>query len=86
MTVIVKIVKFILLLHLVQGKTTLGIELIKRIDYSTLILVPSITIREQWVERICEAFLVKQENRDQYLSQEFKKTKINYCREHISTT
>lgn len=59
-----------------SGKTTLGIELIKRIDYSALILVPSITIREQWVERICEAFLVKQENRDQYLSQDLKKPKL----------
>lgn len=54
----------------------MGIELIKRIDYSALILVPSITIREQWVERICEAFLVKQENRDQYLSQDLKKPKL----------
>ena len=34
-----------------SGKTTLGIELIKRIDYSALILVPSITIREQWVKK-----------------------------------
>lgn len=59
-----------------SGKTTLGIELIKRIDYSALILVPSITIREQWVERICEAFLIKQENRDQYLSQDLKKPKL----------
>ena len=54
----------------------MGIELIKRIDYSALILVPSITIREQWIERICEAFLVKQENRDQYLSQDLKKPKL----------
>lgn len=59
-----------------SGKTTLGIELIKRIDHSALILAPSITIREQWVERICEAFLVKQENRDQYLSQDLKKPKL----------
>ena len=30
-----------------SGKTTLGIELIKRLNANTLILAPSITIREQ---------------------------------------
>lgn len=69
-----------------SGKTTLGIELIKRIDYSALILVPSITIREQWVERICEAFLVKQKIANQTSFSRFKKTKINYCRDISGTT
>ena len=59
-----------------SGKTTLGIELIKRIDHPTLILAPSITIREQWVDRICEDFLVKPEYRDQYLSQDLKKPRL----------
>ncbi|MDE6475751.1 MAG: DEAD/DEAH box helicase family protein [Erysipelotrichaceae bacterium] len=67
-------------LHIVaapgSGKTTLGIELIRRINQPTLILAPSITIREQWVERICEAFLVNQEDHDQYLSQDLKKPKL----------
>ena len=40
-----------------SGKTTLGIELIRRMNGNALILAPSITIREQWVARIREAFL-----------------------------
>ena len=31
-----------------SGKTTLGIELIRRMNGKALILAPSITIREQW--------------------------------------
>ena len=59
-----------------SGKTTLGIELIKRINYVSLILVPSITIREQWIERIKEAFLNHQETADQYISQDLKNPKL----------
>ena len=40
-----------------SGKTTLGIELIRRMNGKALILAPSITIREQWIARIEEAFL-----------------------------
>ena len=35
-----------------SGKTTLGIELIRRMNGKALILAPSITIREQWIARI----------------------------------
>ena len=40
-----------------SGKTTLGTELIRRMNGKALILAPSITIREQWIARIKEAFL-----------------------------
>lgn len=40
-----------------SGKTTLGIELIRRIGSPCLILSPSITIRDQWISRIENAFL-----------------------------
>ena len=43
-------------LHIVaapgSGKTTLGIELIRRLGAPCLILSPSITIRQQWLQRI----------------------------------
>lgn len=39
------------------GKTTLGIEVISRIDRPTLILAPTNTIKNQWKDRICSAFL-----------------------------
>ena len=39
-----------------SGKTTLGIELIRRLGAPCLILSPSITIRQQWLERITDSF------------------------------
>lgn len=39
------------------GKTTLGIELIRRQNTPALILSPSINIRNQWLERIRSAYL-----------------------------
>lgn len=39
------------------GKTTLGIEVISRINRPTLILAPTNTIKNQWKDRICSAFL-----------------------------
>ena len=39
------------------GKTTLGIEVVGRLNKPTLILAPTITIRNQWRQRIIDAFL-----------------------------
>ena len=39
------------------GKTTLGIEVIARLQRPTLILCPTNTIKNQWRERICTSFL-----------------------------
>lgn len=58
-----------------SGKTTLGIELIGRLNEPTLVLVPSITIREQWISRIEEAFLCDDCRTDEYLSQNLKNPK-----------
>lgn len=43
------------------GKTTLGIEVIARLQRPTLILCPTNTIRHQWRERICSSFLQKKD-------------------------
>lgn len=58
-----------------SGKTTLGIELIRRLNEKALVLIPSITIREQWVARIAEAFLCEGMDPDDYLSQSLKEPK-----------
>ena len=58
-----------------SGKTTLGIELIRRMGGKALILAPSITIREQWVARIEEAFLRDGVQGEEYLSQNLKQPK-----------
>ena len=48
-------------LHIVAapgaGKTTLGIEVISRINRPTMVLCPTNTIKNQWKERICSSFL-----------------------------
>lgn len=66
-------------LHLVaapgSGKTTLGIEFISRFGQNTLILVPTITIREQWVERIKSAFLPEGADWQSLISQNLKDPK-----------
>ena len=55
-----------------SGKTTLGIELIARMRECALVLAPSITIREQWKDRIVEGFLIEGLNPDDYISQDLK--------------
>ncbi|MDJ0849963.1 MAG: DEAD/DEAH box helicase family protein [Myxococcota bacterium] len=38
------------------GKTILGLEVIRRLDRPALVVTPTLTIRNQWVERFCELF------------------------------
>lgn len=67
-------------IHLVaapgSGKTTLGIEFIQRFGNPTLVLVPTVTIRQQWVDRIKRAFLSDDNLVEQLISQDLKKPKV----------
>ncbi len=67
-------------IHLVaapgSGKTTLGIEFIQRFGNPTLILVPTVTIRQQWVDRIKQAFLSDDNLAEQFISQDLKRPKM----------
>lgn len=67
-------------IHLVaapgSGKTTLGIEFIRRFGNPTLVLVPTVTIRQQWVDRIKRAFLSDDNLVEQLISQDLKKPKV----------
>lgn len=58
-----------------SGKTTLGIELIRRMNENVLILAPSVTIREQWVARIKEGFLLDGVDGESLISQSLKEPK-----------
>ena len=40
-----------------SGKTILGLEIAIRLNKPTLILAPTIAIRNQWIQRFCEMFL-----------------------------
>ena len=55
-----------------SGKTTLGIELIRRLGAPCLVLSPSITIRQQWLERISTGFLLPGNAADDLLSNDLR--------------
>ena len=58
-----------------SGKTTIGIELMARFDKPALVLVPTVTIREQWVDRISQAFLEDENQVTSLVSQNLKDMK-----------
>jgi superfamily II DNA or RNA helicase len=63
-------------LHLVaapgSGKTVLGLEVVRRIDQPTLVLAPTITIRDQWVDRLLDCFLPAGGPRPSWVSTDLK--------------
>jgi hypothetical protein len=63
-------------LHLVaapgSGKTVIGLEVIRRINQPTLVLAPTITIRDQWVDRLVDLFLPPGNSKPAWVSTELK--------------
>jgi len=63
-------------LHLVaapgSGKTVLGLEVIKRVNQPTLVLAPTITIRDQWVDRLVDLFLPPRSGKPTWVSTELR--------------
>ena len=55
-----------------SGKTVFGLEVIRRLDSPTLVLAPTITIRDQWVDRLLEHFLGSAE-RPEWVSTDLRK-------------
>lgn len=58
-----------------SGKTVLGLEVMIRLNKPTLILAPTIAIRNQWVERFCELFL-QIDQRPEWISTSIKDPKL----------
>lgn len=58
-----------------SGKTILGLEVMLRLKKPTLILAPTITIKNQWIERFCKLFLDTDIVPD-WISSEIKNPKI----------
>jgi superfamily II DNA or RNA helicase len=56
-----------------SGKTVLGLEIIRRIDQPTLVLAPTITIRDQWVDRLVGLFLPAGRARPSWISTDLRK-------------
>ena len=63
-------------LHLVaapgSGKTVIGLEVIRRINQPTLVLAPTITIRDQWVDRLVDLFLPSGNGKPAWVSTELR--------------
>jgi superfamily II DNA or RNA helicase len=55
-----------------SGKTVLGLEAIRRIDQPALVLAPTITIRDQWVDRLVDCFLPRREPRPSWVSTDLR--------------
>ena len=51
-----------------SGKTTVGLEILLRLGKPALILAPSITIREQWIDRFVTSFLPENGSPDRWIS------------------
>jgi superfamily II DNA or RNA helicase len=63
-------------LHIVappgSGKTVLGLEVVVRLNKPALILVPTLAIRNQWINRFCDLFLATPE-RPEWISRDIRK-------------
>jgi hypothetical protein len=53
-----------------SGKTVLGLEVVYRINKPTLILAPTLAIRDQWVQRLVELFLPKKAKTPTWVSRD----------------
>ena len=61
-------------LHIVaapgSGKTVLGLEVVYRINKPTLILAPTLAIRDQWIQRLVKLFLPKNSQTPEWVSRD----------------
>ena len=53
-----------------SGKTVLGIEVVRRMNGPTLVLTPTLAIRDQWVHRHVELFLPKGSKQPEWVSRD----------------
>ncbi|MGP4041799.1 DEAD/DEAH box helicase family protein [Gracilibacillus sp. D59] len=63
-------------LHLIappgSGKTVLGLEVMRRLNKATLIVAPTLAIRNQWADRFTSLFL-QQKDRPEWISTDIRK-------------
>ena len=55
-----------------SGKTTFGLEVVRRINKRTLVLAPTITIRDQWAERLTAQFLPAESSQPDWVSTDIR--------------
>ncbi|UZR98105.1 DEAD/DEAH box helicase family protein [Chondrinema litorale] len=66
-------------LHIVappgSGKTVLGLEVMLRINKPSLVLAPTVAIRNQWIQRFCDLFL-QVDRKPDWISRDIKNPKF----------
>ncbi|MBP7052994.1 MAG: DEAD/DEAH box helicase family protein [Phycisphaerae bacterium] len=55
-----------------SGKTVLGLEVMRRLNRPTLILAPTVAIRDQWVDRFVGLFLPDSQNTPDWISKDIR--------------
>lgn len=55
-----------------SGKTVLGLEVMLRLNKPTLILAPTLAIKNQWIQRFCELFIQNRQEPD-WISRDIRK-------------
>jgi superfamily II DNA or RNA helicase len=55
-----------------SGKTVLGLEVIRRLNQPTLVLAPTLTIRDQWLDRLTDGFLPPSEDKSRWTSKDLR--------------
>lgn len=72
-----------------SGKTILGLEVLRRIDQPTLVLAPTLAIRDQWVDRFLSWFLPEGFGRPSWISTDLRRpgrlTVVTYQALHMAT-
>ena len=59
-----------------SGKTVLGLEVLRRLNQPALILSPTLTIRDQWIDRLVHLFLPDQKRNPSWISTNIKKPRF----------
>ncbi|MGY5852892.1 MAG: DEAD/DEAH box helicase family protein, partial [Candidatus Thorarchaeota archaeon] len=59
-----------------SGKTLLGLEVVRRLNNPTLILAPTLAIRDQWINRLIRFFLPKSEGTPDWISRDIRNPKF----------
>lgn len=59
-----------------SGKTVLGLEVVRRLNKPTLILSPTLTIRNQWLDRLLELFMPEGASVPEWISMDIRNPKF----------
>ncbi len=58
-----------------SGKTILGLEVMRKLDKPAIILAPTITIRNQWIDRLTSMFMDSPRNVDDWVTKDIRNPK-----------